>query len=115
MRRLEALGDWLERNGEAIYDTRPAKRAEARTADGTPVRFTRRGETTYAVLLDTPSGIAIEIPNVAGATKAEARLLSGEQAVRSEPAGADGIRLHLDAPLPPDAAHAFALGPVRGA
>ncbi len=52
--RLLALGGWLATNGAAIYGTRPWSRAEGRTADGTPARFTQSGGALYATLLDTP-------------------------------------------------------------
>ena len=49
--RLRGLGRWLDRNGEAIFDTRPWTRAEGASADGIPVRFTARDDTLFATLL----------------------------------------------------------------
>ncbi len=42
MSRLQALGTWLQQNGEAIYGSRPWKRAVGETAEDIPVRFTRK-------------------------------------------------------------------------
>ncbi|GAB3216466.1 alpha-L-fucosidase [Kineococcus gypseus] len=72
---LEQLGDWLTRNGEAVYGTRPwrvhgegpTRAAAGSFADGTAagytgadVRFTRRrdavGDYVYAILLAEPDG-----------------------------------------------------------
>ncbi|RME66917.1 MAG: alpha-L-fucosidase [Verrucomicrobia bacterium] len=71
-RMLLEIGDWLELNGEAIYETRPwkifgegpthvvdgtfANDAETSRADFTPedIRFTTRGSTLYATLLEWP-------------------------------------------------------------
>jgi alpha-L-fucosidase len=54
--RLEKLGAWLDVNGEAIYGTRPHTRAEGTTREGLSVRFTRKGDTLYAIPLGTPVG-----------------------------------------------------------
>ncbi len=40
-------------HGEAIYGTRPWVRAEGMTGDGMPVRYTRKGDVLYAILLGT--------------------------------------------------------------
>ncbi len=50
--RLQAVGGWLRANGEAIYATRPWTIASARTIDGREARFTARGDTVYAIMLD---------------------------------------------------------------
>ncbi len=50
--RLDALGDFLRGNGEAIYGTRPWRIASATSSDGRQVRFTSRGRRSYAIVLD---------------------------------------------------------------
>jgi len=59
--RLEMMGKWLDRNGEAIYGTRPWQRAEGETTDGIPVRFTTSGNDLYVILLGTPTSSAFVV------------------------------------------------------
>lgn len=62
--RLHALGGWLTRNGEAIFDTRPWDRAEGLTTDGIPVRFTSKDGEVFAVLLGRPAGNTVTLKDV---------------------------------------------------
>ncbi len=62
--RLHKLGAWLEVNGEGVFDTTTWVRAEASEAGAPRVRFTRKGASVYAFLLDRPSSNAFTIPDV---------------------------------------------------
>jgi alpha-L-fucosidase len=107
LRRLEWLGAWLARNGEALYGTRPWRRAEGATREGIPVRFTTKGETLYAILLGTPPGAAVTIEGVTAPPGARVELL-GRGPVRARPEGR-ALRVELGAPLPPSPAHALCI------
>ncbi|HVM95566.1 MAG TPA: alpha-L-fucosidase [Candidatus Acidoferrales bacterium] len=76
--RLRWLGEWLATNGEAIHDTRPWTHPEGKTADGTPLRFTARGRTVYAILLGTPAVEVVKFPDLRVRPTTTARLLGGE-------------------------------------
>ena len=50
--RLEAMGDWLRINGDAIYDTRYWKVSDQKDEH---LAFTTKGEMLYAIKLEKPS------------------------------------------------------------
>jgi alpha-L-fucosidase len=60
-RPLRELGAWLDRNGDAIYATRPWSTAATTTADGHQVRYTRKDSTVFAIVLadDLPDNLTI--------------------------------------------------------
>ncbi|UGS27825.1 alpha-L-fucosidase [Microbacterium resistens] len=95
-RAMRELGDWLRRNGDAVYGTRPWIRAGERT--GAPRAYTRSADAVHLHLLDPGHGEA-EVPSeLDGAalrwadgsaaevvTEGAARIVSVPDALRSEP------------------------------
>lgn len=109
---LQELGAWLDRNGEAIFGTRPWVRFGGTTGEGDEVRFTqsRDGRTVYATVLATPTSGTVTLEGFA-ADPARVRLAASGEDLAWERTG-DDLRIDVGA-LPDDAAHAIAieLGP----
>lgn len=98
--RLLGLGEWLAVNGEAIFGSRPWERAEGTTDGGVPVRFTRKGETVYALLLDKPATPSVVIDGVSLPQGGAVHLLGRDEALAWQ-AVDGGLRVEL--PTLPDA------------
>ena len=50
------IGTWLDKNGEAIFGTRPWKIPGTRTPEGVKVRYTKKNDTVFAIVLDPEPG-----------------------------------------------------------
>jgi alpha-L-fucosidase len=105
-RRLAELGDWLAVNGAAIYDTRPWVRAEGRTSEGLPVRFTRNDDTVFAIVLGRPAGPRLAIEGVRGDDTTKVSLLDTEGTLSWQQAG-DALAVTLPDRLSASPAYAF--------
>jgi len=110
-KRLVALGAWLDANGEAILGTRPWVRAEGRTTAGTGLRFTRKDDALYAILLDTPATKQIAIRSLRAAADARVHLLGTERPLPWTQQGED-LALSLPEDLPPSPAYALRIEPA---
>ncbi len=75
---LEGLGAWLAANGEAIYGTRPWMTSEGKTADGIDIRYTRKEDALYAILMAAPRARVLTIPGLAAAPNTAIHLLGTE-------------------------------------
>ncbi len=90
--RLRWLGAFLDREGDALYGTRPWQRAEATTRRGTQVRFTQKEGRLFALFLAPKPG-SETLPELEAESSAVASTLGGE----SLPLGmtADGLEIEL--------------------
>ena len=111
--RLRTLGRWLDRNGAAIFDTRPWQRAESQTTQGLAVRFTQNGEGLYATLLGTSSESKIVIEGLDAPSDASIQLLGNDSALAWRQEGSD-LAVQLPNDLPEAPAHALQITGVGG-
>ena len=110
-RRLEFIGEWLSSHGEAIYETRPWKRAEGETADGLSVRYTQAHGNLYVILLGTPDSQTIVLPGLETGADTEVRYLATNTKATIVFV-AEGLSFEIDEPWAPFVAHAFRVSPA---
>ncbi|MCY3833907.1 MAG: alpha-L-fucosidase [Chloroflexi bacterium] len=110
--RLRALGRWLDRNGDAIFDTRPWRRADGKTTQGLDVRFTARDGALFATLLGAPTESEISIEGVEAPAGASIQLLGRDDDLEWRQNGAD-LMIRLS-DLPEAHAHSIAITGAGG-
>jgi alpha-L-fucosidase len=109
---LQALGAWLRQNGEAIYGTRPWKRADSETAEGIRVRFTQTDSAVYATLLGQPKTATIALKSLTPKPGTQIYLLGDAKPLAWSQQGAS-TSVMLPSPLPGHYAYVLKIaGPV---
>jgi alpha-L-fucosidase len=109
--RLKGLGAWLDVNGDAIFGTRPWLQAEGRALDGTQVRFTRKHDDAFALLMDTPAGRTVTLESLQADPGTTIHLLGREHSLTWRNVGND-LEVELGDPLPDRPAHALRIAPA---
>jgi alpha-L-fucosidase len=108
--RLRGLGRWLGINGESIFGSRPWIKAEGKTAEGTDLRFTKKGDSVYAILLTKPRKLKITFPDLIAGGKTKIELL-GSQAGISWTQHGHNLTIRLKSPLPESEAYVLKITP----
>ena len=104
------MGPWLAVNGEAIYGTRPWNRAEGSTTDGTPVRFTSKPESLFAILMEKPRGAEILVRSLKAPEGMRIEMLGDGAALDWEQDGS-AIKVKLPRQLPDAPAFSLEMTP----
>ena len=97
-------------NGESIFGSRPWIKAEGKTAEGTDLRFTKKGDSVYAILLTKPRNPDITLPDLIADEKTKIELL-GSQARISWTQHKRDLTVRLKSPPPESEAHVLKITP----
>lgn len=108
--RVRELGKWLRMNGEAIYETRPWVRSEGETRDGVPVRFTKKNDVLYAILLAKPKSREVVIESLRMRERTQVQMLGVDGNLRCVAEGGD-LRVTMPGAMPGDYAYVLKLSP----
>jgi len=107
LERLRGLGEWLKTSGEASFNTRPWwERAEGKTTDGLDVRFTRKGETLYVIVLGRPKGDTVTVESLPVVAGSIIQLL-GNSSELSWVLNGNNLKINLPADRPDTVAYSF--------
>ena len=106
---LRGLGEWMKRNGAAIYGSRTWSIAQTTTSEKTQVRFTAGAEGVHALLLGLPGRRDFTIEAITASEAPEVQLLGCDAEVETSLA-ARGIEIVLPERVPTQDVHALALG-----
>ena len=109
--RLLGLGEWLDVNGDAIFDTRPWVVADGATDGGIDVRFTQKDGDLYATMLATPASRTVELKGLRCAVGTTITLL-GDQAPLDWRATDGGTVVTLAGGLAASPAHSLHFSPA---
>ena len=112
--QLLPMGAWLKQNGEAIYQTRPwvDGMTKTETASGIPVRFTRRGDALYAILLARPPN-EFALPKMRAHGGTTVRLLGFDGDLKWVNSGEGLVIRNPSAPLPGEHSFVYKIDPIE--
>ncbi len=96
--RLNKLGEWLAVNGEGLFDSEPWVKASPSDPSAPQVRFTRKGDSVYAYLLDRPASSSFTIPGVIAVEQSRIRILGAKEDCQWAQKGRD-LELAAKSPL----------------
>ena len=107
--RLLGIGKWLETNGDAIYGTRHWVHYGTETEDENIIRYTKKGNTVYAIALERP-GRELKIPYLMAKEGTKIWLLDGNQELKWSQNGKELV-IHMPEKTEESEAYAFAITP----
>jgi len=106
-RPLLELGEWLKGNGEAIYGTRSWTRSEGTTLENKPVRFTKKDDCLYVIIIDECIGECLTITDVPIQDTSSIHLLGSDVGNLLWERYEGGVRMTLPHTIPQQ--HAYTL------
>jgi alpha-L-fucosidase len=89
--RLRKLGEWMAVNGEGIHGSRSWVRPAATAADGTEVRFTKKGDSVYAFFLNRPEGNRLTLPGIQSVEGTQVAVLGSDLKTSYKQQGTDVV------------------------